>query len=115
LTQGATQTLSAAFYIKVAFVAGLSMLSFDTVSASSPSTKPAEGATITPNYKDAELGQIIQAVSEATEAISASKYNEIRDEERSLHKGKITLLPGERQPSIPTIPPGDAPPRTPEH
>jgi general secretion pathway protein D len=46
----------------------------------------------------------------ATEAISASKYNEIRDEERSLHKGKITLLPGERQPSIPAISPGDAPP-----
>jgi general secretion pathway protein D len=58
--------LSAAFYIKVAFVAALSMLSFETMSASSPGTKPAEGATITPNYKDAELGQIIQAVSEAT-------------------------------------------------
>jgi general secretion pathway protein D len=41
----------------------------------------------------------------ATEATSASKYNEIRDEERSLHKGKITLLPGEKQPSIPPIPP----------
>jgi general secretion pathway protein D len=40
-----------------------------------------------------------------TEAVSASKYNEIRDEERNLHKGKITLLPGEKQPSIPQIPP----------
>ena len=45
----------------------------------------------------------------ATETISASKYNEIRDEERSLHKGKITLLPGETQPSIPPIPPAEAP------
>jgi general secretion pathway protein D len=40
-----------------------------------------------------------------TEALSTSKYNEIRDEERNLHKGKITLLPGEKQPSIPQIPP----------
>src|SRR5271163_1001302 len=28
--------------------------------------KPQEGATITPNYKDADLGQIIQAVGEVT-------------------------------------------------
>jgi len=27
-----------------------------------------------------------------------------------LHKGKITLLPGEKQPSIPAIAPGNAPP-----
>ena len=40
----------------------------------------------------------------ATEAISAAKYNEIREQERTLHKGKITLLPGEKQPSIPPIP-----------
>jgi general secretion pathway protein D len=40
----------------------------------------------------------------ATEAVSAQKYNDIRDQERSLHKGKITLLPGEKQPSIPPIP-----------
>jgi general secretion pathway protein D len=40
----------------------------------------------------------------ATEAISASKYNEIRDEQKSLGGGKITLLPGEKQPSIPAIP-----------
>jgi general secretion pathway protein D len=46
----------------------------------------------------------------ATEAISASKYNEIRDQEKSLHKGKITLLPGEKQPAIPAIPPGNTPP-----
>jgi general secretion pathway protein D len=39
----------------------------------------------------------------ATEATSTQRYNEIRDEEKSLHKGKITLLPGEKQPSIPAI------------
>jgi general secretion pathway protein D len=37
----------------------------------------------------------------ATEAASSTRYDEIRNEERSLHKGKITLLPGEKQPSIP--------------
>jgi general secretion pathway protein D len=45
----------------------------------------------------------------ATEAISASKYNEIRNQEKSLNGGKITLLPGERQPSIPEIPPNSTP------
>jgi general secretion pathway protein D len=40
----------------------------------------------------------------ATEAVSAAKYNEIREEEKNLHKGKITLLPGEKQPAIPPIP-----------
>jgi general secretion pathway protein D len=34
--------------------------------AAAPINAPAEGATITPNYKDADLGQIIQAVSEVT-------------------------------------------------
>lgn len=48
----------------------------------------------------------------ATEATSASKYNEIRDEEKSLHNGKITLLPGEKQPSVPGIPPSHTPPRS---
>jgi general secretion pathway protein D len=46
----------------------------------------------------------------ATEATSAGKYNEIRDEERTLHKGKITLLPGEKQPSIPPMPPSNVRP-----
>jgi general secretion pathway protein D len=40
----------------------------------------------------------------ATEAASVSKYDEIRDQEGSLHRGKITLLPEERQPSIPSLP-----------
>ena len=46
----------------------------------------------------------------ATEAASSSRYDEIRSEEKSLHKGKITLLPGEKQPSIP--PYSAAPPPT---
>jgi general secretion pathway protein D len=46
----------------------------------------------------------------ATEATSISQYNEIRDEENALHKGKITLLPGEKQPSIPPVSPGNLPP-----
>jgi len=46
----------------------------------------------------------------ATEETSTSRYNEIRGEEESLHKGKITLLPGEKQPAIPPIPPGNSPP-----
>jgi len=40
----------------------------------------------------------------ATEATSAARYNEIREQEKSLHKGKINLLPGDKQPSIPAIP-----------
>ena len=54
----------------------------------------------------------------ATEATSVSEYNAIRDAQRSLHKGKITLLPGEKQPSIPEIAPraqtDPAPAHTPE-
>jgi general secretion pathway protein D len=46
----------------------------------------------------------------ATHATSVAQYDDIRDEERSLHKGKITLLPGEQQPSIPPIPHDNAPP-----
>jgi len=42
------------------------MLSLGTASASSPSVKARESATITPNYKDVDLGQLIQAVSEVT-------------------------------------------------
>ena len=45
----------------------------------------------------------------ATEAVSASKYNEIRQEERDLHKGKIWLLPGEKQPAVPPISPNRGP------
>ena len=40
--------------------------------------------------------------AEATESTSEAKYNEVRQDERSLHKGHITLLPGEKQPRHPT-------------
>jgi general secretion pathway protein D len=40
----------------------------------------------------------------ATQEVSTKRYEDIRNEERALHKGKITLLPGERQPSLPAIP-----------
>jgi general secretion pathway protein D len=50
----------------------------------------------------------------ATEATSQTHYNDIRGDEKSLHKGHITLLPGEKQPSIPPIQPYSGPPvRTP--
>ncbi|MGC1388481.1 MAG: type II secretion system secretin GspD, partial [Steroidobacteraceae bacterium] len=41
----------------------------------------------------------------ATEAVSTEKYNEIRKEQSDLHKGKIWLLPGEKQPSVPSYTP----------
>jgi general secretion pathway protein D len=51
--------------------------------------------------------------AEATESTSEAKYNEVRQDERSLHKGHITLLPGEKQPLIPPIPPGSGLPAPP--
>ncbi|MGP8165452.1 MAG: type II secretion system secretin GspD [Steroidobacteraceae bacterium] len=46
----------------------------------------------------------------STEAVSTSKYDEIRQEERTLHNGKIWLLPGEKQPAVPPIPPSGVKP-----
>ena len=46
----------------------------------------------------------------ATESTSQAHYNDIRNEEKSLHKGHITLLPGEKQPSIPPMQPYAGPP-----
>jgi len=51
--------------------------------------------------------------SEALEGISESKYNNIRQDEKTLHNGHIMLLPGEKQPSIPGIPPNSALPPAP--
>jgi general secretion pathway protein D len=48
--------------------------------------------------------------AEATEEISEGKYNGIRQQEKNLHDGHITLLPGEKQPSIPPVPPGSGRP-----
>ena len=49
--------------------------------------------------------------ADATENTSESKYNEVREEEKKLGKGHINLLPGEKQPVIPVIPPKSALPR----
>jgi len=43
--------------------------------------------------------------SDATETTSEGKYDEVRDEQKKLGKGHINLLPGEKQPVIPVIPP----------
>jgi general secretion pathway protein D len=51
--------------------------------------------------------------AEATESTSEAKYDEVRQDQRSLHKGHITLLPGEKQPLIPAIPPGSGLPAPP--
>jgi general secretion pathway protein D len=41
----------------------------------------------------------------ATESVSESKYDDIRRDEKGLNHGKIMLLPGEKQPVIPLVPP----------
>jgi general secretion pathway protein D len=51
--------------------------------------------------------------ADATESISESKYNETRESQRTLNKGKITLLPGEKQPAIAPIPRNYTPPPPP--
>jgi general secretion pathway protein D len=50
--------------LAIAFAAPL--VSTTTLQAAVPSTKAQDGPTITPNYKDADLSQIIQAVGEVT-------------------------------------------------
>src|ERR1700676_2059657 len=44
--------------------------------------------------------------AEATESTSETKYNEVRQDERSLNNGHIMLLPGQKQPVAPPVPPG---------
>ena len=51
---------------RFAAVLTLSSLLVPAMLSAQPPLKPQEGATITPNYKDADLGQIIQAVGEVT-------------------------------------------------
>src|SRR5882724_9986666 len=51
--------------------------------------------------------------SDATETTSEGKYEEVRDEQKKLGKGHINLLPGEKQPVIPVIPPKSALPPPP--
>jgi general secretion pathway protein D len=51
--------------------------------------------------------------AEATESTSEAKYDEVRQQQRSLHNGHITLLPGEKQPLVPAMPPGSGLPAPP--
>ena len=44
--------------------------------------------------------------ADATESTSESKYNDVREQQKSLHNGHITLLPGQKQPVAPPLPPG---------
>ncbi|HXI76906.1 MAG TPA: secretin N-terminal domain-containing protein, partial [Steroidobacteraceae bacterium] len=44
--------------------------------------------------------------AEATESTSESKYNSIRDQQKGLNNGHISLLPGQKQPVVPAVPPG---------
>jgi general secretion pathway protein D len=43
--------------------------------------------------------------ADATETTSEGKYEEMREEEKKLGRGHINLLPGEKQPVIPMVPP----------
>jgi hypothetical protein len=51
--------------------------------------------------------------ADATETTSEGKYQEVREAEKKLGKGHINLLPGEKQPVIPVIPPKSALPPSP--
>src|ERR1700736_1881771 len=42
----------------------------------------------------------------ATENTSERQYDELRQQQKSLNKGHIMLLPGQKQPLVPAIPPG---------
>ncbi len=46
--------------------------------------------------------------ADQTESTSEGKYEEMRQEEKKLSHGHITLLPGEKQPVIPLVPPRSA-------
>ena len=51
--------------------------------------------------------------ADATESTSEAAYNDVRQQERTLNGGHITLLPGQVQPAIPPIPPSIALPQAP--
>ena len=51
--------------------------------------------------------------ADATESTSEAAYNEVRQSEKSLNGGHITLLPGQKQPAVPAIPSGIALPAPP--
>ena len=51
--------------------------------------------------------------AEATESTSEEKYNQVRQQQRNLNNGHITLLPGQKQPVVPPMPPGSGLPAAP--
>jgi general secretion pathway protein D len=51
--------------------------------------------------------------ADATESTSEAAYNEVRQSQRTLNGGHVTLLPGQKQPAIPAIPSGIALPAPP--
>src|SRR5208282_2292234 len=51
--------------------------------------------------------------ADATESSSEAAYNEVRQSQRTLNGGHITLLPGQKQPAVPAIPSGIALPAPP--
>jgi general secretion pathway protein D len=51
--------------------------------------------------------------ADATESSSEAAYNEVRQSQRTLNGGHITLLPGQKQPAVPAIPQGIALPAPP--
>jgi general secretion pathway protein D len=51
--------------------------------------------------------------ADATESTSEAAYNEVRQSQRNLNGGHITLLPGQKQPAVPAIPAGIALPQAP--
>jgi general secretion pathway protein D len=44
--------------------------------------------------------------AEATESTSEASYNEVRQNQKTLNNGHITLLPGQKQPVVSPMPPG---------
>src|SRR5450631_3175463 len=54
------------FKRKLAAVLALSGMLVTVTLTAAPQPRPPDGPTITPNYKDADLSQIIQAVGEVT-------------------------------------------------
>jgi general secretion pathway protein D len=51
--------------------------------------------------------------ADATESVSEASYNAVRRDQQNLNHGKITLLPGQKQPAVPSIPSGIALPAAP--
>jgi general secretion pathway protein D len=44
--------------------------------------------------------------ADATESTSEAQYNDLRQQQKSLNNGRIMLLPHEKQPAVPPMPPG---------